>query len=234
MSQRRGDGVCGRYSLTSDSETLAREFDIPLPAVRRLRPRYNIAPSQPVLAMVRESGGLRPDILNWGFLPAWAREPDPAMAMINARSETVAEKPMFRNAFRNSRCLIPADGFYEWKKEGRERIPYYIRLRDSGPFAFAGIWSCWQGKNGSEIRSCAILTTVPNSLMKPIHQRMPVMLDKAGRERWMMPGLLRTGDLQVLFTPYPESSMTACRVSTRVNSPRNDDALCLVPEVSVN
>jgi putative SOS response-associated peptidase YedK len=166
--------MCGRYTLRTPVETLAKEFGIigPLPEVQA---RYNVAPTQEVVAVLSEDALRHLEMLRWGLIPSWADDPAIGSRMINARSETAAEKPFFRRAFKKSRCLILADGFYEWQKTANGKQPYYIRMEDGSPFAFAGLWESW-GKHGEEIRSCAILTTDANDLVGEIHHRMPVIL----------------------------------------------------------
>ncbi len=219
--------MCGRYTLTCTPEVLAEEFR--LEAVPDLRPRYNVAPSQGV-ACVR--AGLRSRkreavLLRWGLIPSWAGDPAMGMKLINARAETVAEKPSFRKPFRERRCLVPADGYYEWKREGSRKQPYHIRLNSERPFAFAGLWDRWTGKDGKTIESCTILTTTPNERLASIHDRMPVILQPAVYEPWLDPGLQDAARLVPFLTPYPGDAMIAVAVSRRVNDPRVDDARCL-------
>jgi putative SOS response-associated peptidase YedK len=159
--------------------------------------------------------------MKWGFLPAWA--PDPKGAMINARGETAASKPTFRDAFRKRRCLIPADGFYEWKKAGRRKEPYHIRLMDGRLFAFAGLWESWHGQD-----TCTILTTMANQLVAPLHDRMPVILDPEDYFKWLDTAA-QTEELQSLLKPYPEEQLTTMAVDSRVNSAAVDDPQCLSP-----
>jgi putative SOS response-associated peptidase YedK len=221
--------MCGRYSLKTPVEHLSEKFQFP--EVIPLKPRYNIAPSQ-VVAVVR----LLPDdrerklaMLRWGLIPAWAKEPAKARQPINAKSETVAELPTFRVVFRQRRCLIPADGFYEWKQEGGRKQPVYICMKDREPFAFAGLWERWVGEEDEFIESCTILTTEPNELLEPIHNRMPVILDPNDYELWLDPDVEEVSRLTPLLHPFPPEQMTYYMVNLRVNNPRNDDALCVEP-----
>ena len=219
--------MCGRYTLTCTPEVLAEAFQ--LEAAPDLQPRYNVAPSQGV-ACVR--AGLRSRkreavLLRWGLVPSWAGDPAMGMKLINARAETVAEKPSFRKPFRERRCLVPADGYYEWKREGSRKQPYHIRLNSERPFAFAGLWDRWTGEDGKTIESCTILTTTPNERLASIHDRMPVILPPAAYEPWLDPGLQDATRLVPFLTPYPADAMIAVAVSRRVNDPRVDDARCL-------
>src|SRR5437867_4454934 len=221
--------MCGRYTLKTQVERLSEKFQFP--EIIPLKPRYNIAPSQSV-AVVR----LLPDdtdrtlaMLRWGLLPAWVKDPAKVQQPINAKAETVAEKPMFREAFKRRRCLVPADGFYEWRQEGGRKQPVYICMRDGEPFAIAGLWEHWEGKDGEVIGSCTILTTEPNELLAPIHNRMPVILDPKEYEQWLDPASQQGDRLKPLLLPYPHDQMTAYPVSLRVNNPRNDDRTCIEP-----
>jgi putative SOS response-associated peptidase YedK len=221
--------MCGRFTLYAKGEILAAEFGVPAPG--EASPRYNIAPSQDVAA-VRASpvGGAREMArLRWGLVPSWAKDPAIGNRLINARSETVREKPSFRNAFRRRRCLIPASGFYEWRRNERGKQPFYVRMRDGRVFAFAGVWDRWESPEGGVIESCAILTTGANAVLAPIHDRMPVILERAQYERWLDPSLPDTDSLAPLLSPFPPEGMTAWPVSPRVNAPSNDDEECVAP-----
>ena len=162
----------------------------------------------------------------WGLVPGWAKDPKMGNRMINARSETVAEKPAFKGAFQRRRCLIPADGFFEWKRNGKSRTPYHIHLTGHEPFAMAGLWERWRSADGDQLDSCAILTTRPNSLMETLHDRMPVILDSTAIESWLEPSTPED-ELKAMTAPYPAEKMAAYPVSTRVNSPRHNDPECL-------
>ncbi len=217
--------MCGRFFFLSSGPPIADLFQ--LAGVPDLAPRYNIAPTQPV-AVVRVAEGARELVqLRWGLIPPWAK--DAKVAPINARSDTVADKPTFRHAFRKRRCLVPADGFYEWKATGgKHKQPYCFRLTDDRPFAFAGLWERWTAPDGP-VESCAILTTEANERVRPVHDRMPVMLDAADFGRWLEPVEQDAAALAGLLRPYPSERMRGYAVGPCVNSPRIDDARCLEP-----
>jgi putative SOS response-associated peptidase YedK len=206
---------------------------------RQFAPRFNIVPSQPVLAIPNEgtpalAGGARAnkaDFFLWGLIPAWAKDPTIANKLINARGETLAEKPSFRGAYKYKRCLILADGFYEWKSQpgSKTKIPHFIHLHDRKPFAFAGLWSEWQSPDGDSIRTCAIITTTPNELMSTLHSRMPVILEKSDYAEWLDPAPRKPETLQHFIKPFPAEKMSAYPVSTLVNNPASDLAECVVP-----
>ena len=216
--------MCGRYTLTSPIDGLISEFGL-AGAGGDLRPNFNVAPTQEVAAVVAENGSRRLEMLRWGLVPSWAKDPEIGARMINARSETAPEKPSFRGAFRRRRCLIPADGFYEWRREEGGKQPFYIRMNDGRPFAFAGLWESW---NDGEIRSCTILTTSANDLVGPVHERMPVILPAADRDAWLDPEAERE-ELASLLRPYEGNDLETFPVSRFVNSPRNNDERCVQP-----
>jgi putative SOS response-associated peptidase YedK len=223
--------MCGRYSQTQPAAAIAEHFA--LDALPPIQPRYNIAPTQPV-SVVRttlEQPQRQHSFLLWGLIPSWAKDPAIGNRLINARSETVSEKPSFRAAFKRRRCLIVADGFYEWqtRSDRKTKQPYYIRLRDHTPFGFAGLWEHWQDPNGSEIETCTILTTGPNALMEPIHSRMPVILEPADYDSWLDSSYYNPGDLQAMLRPFDSEALERYAVSTTVNRPSNDIAECLEP-----
>ncbi len=222
--------MCGRYTLTVPVEILAEEFGVtgPLPEVP---PSYNIAPTQEVAAVLADDGERRLEMLRWGLIPSWADDPGIGSRMINARSETVPEKPSFRRAFRERRCLILADGFYEWKRTNDGKQPYYIRMEDERPFAFAGLWESWRGGR-EEIRSCTILTTEANDRVSNIHHRMPVILAPEDHGLWLDPDVREADPLLPLLAPYPDDVMEAYPVSRFVNRPTNDDPRCVEPLAS--
>ena len=219
--------MCGRYTLRTPVEKLAEEFGFDASSVE-VPPNYNVAPTQEVAAVLSEGGERRLELLRWGLIPSWADDPGIGSRMINARAETAPEKPSFRRAFRERRCLIPADGFYEWKRTDGAKQPYYIRMRKGRPFAFAGLWETWNDDGGPEIRSCAILTTAPNALAGEIHDRMPVILPASSYDAWLDPGAEKE-ELVALLAPYPEAEMEAYPVSRFVNSPSNNDPRCIEP-----
>lgn len=221
--------MCGRFTLITPAETLVEQFQ--LFEAPTLSPRYNIAPTQPVAA-VRQSpgnGGRELVLLRWGLVPSWAKDPGIGARMINARSETVAQKPAFRAAFRRRRCLVLADGFYEWQRLERGKQPFYVRLHDGRPFAFAGLWEHWEGPDETMLDSCTVLTTEPNDLLRPVHNRMPVILEPKYYDLWLDPGVQEAELLQPLLRLYPSEGMLAYPVSTWVNSPGNDGPQCIEP-----
>ena len=220
--------MCGRFTLITPAETIAEQFQ--LPKVPSLSPRYNIAPTQPVAAVRQppENEGRELAMLRWGLIPFWAKDPKIGARMINARSETVAEKPAFRAAFRQRRCLVLADGFYEWQRLERGKQPFYIRWRDEGPFAIAGLWEHWQGPEG-EIESCTLLTTQPNDLVRPLHNRMPVILHADDYDLWLDRSVQEPALLQPLLRPYSSADMLAYPISTWINKPENDSPRCIEP-----
>ncbi|MDP9474197.1 MAG: SOS response-associated peptidase [Actinomycetota bacterium] len=214
--------MCGRYTLKTPIDVLAEHFGL-REHPPSLTPSYNIAPTQHVAAVVEEDGGgRRLETFRWGLVPSWAKDPSIGNKMINARAETVAEKPSFRSAFKRRRCLIVADGFYEWQKTDGGKQPHYFRMEDSSPFAFAGLWETWSGY-GEEIRSCAIVTTDANDLMREIHHRMPVILPAENHAAWLDPGFEDKEALLDLLRPYPSDRMEAYPVSRRVNRPANNE-----------
>ena len=221
--------MCGRFTLFEADRILSREFGVS--GIPPLSPRYNIAPSQPVAAVRAASDGTGRDLtlLRWGLIPSWSKDPAIGNRLINARSETVREKPSFRNAFRRHRCLIPANGFYEWQRQGRGKQPYFVRMRDGRPFAFAGLWDRWESPEAGAVETCAILTTAANGVLAPIHDRMPVILSPAEYARWLDPALLDTDSLASLLVPFQPEEMTAFPVSPRVNAPSVDDEKCIAP-----
>ena len=221
--------MCGRFTLSSPAEEVAELFE--LAEVPDITPRYNIAPTQPapVVRITTEDTGRQFHMLRWGLIPFWADDVSIGARMINARAETVTTKPAFRAAFRQRRCLVVADGFYEWQKQERRKQPYYIRLLDGKPFAFAGLWDHWEGTNSGPIDSCTIITTEPNELTAPLHNRMPVILHRKDYALWLDPDTRQTNVLQPLLRPYPSEEMLAHPVSTRVNNPATDSPECTRP-----
>jgi putative SOS response-associated peptidase YedK len=229
--------MCGRFTLTDPDQDLTVQFN--LPEIPDLKPRYNIAPTQPVAAVrvaedaVSADGGVARELvqLRWGLIPFWAKDPAIGARMINARSETAAEKPAFRAAFRRRRCLVIADGFYEWQKQNGGKQPFFIHLEDGRSFAFAGLWEHWEGADGSVIESCTLLTTAPNDLLRPLHNRMPVILLPGDYELWLDPEVQQPDLLKPLLGPYLAGEMEAYPVSRWVNKPQNDDPRCIEPLV---
>jgi len=221
--------MCGRFTLTDPDADLAVQFD--LPEIPDMKPRYNIAPSQPVAAVRVPSEGAAREmvLLQWGLIPFWAKDPAIGNRMINARSETAAEKPAFRAAFKRRRCLVVADGFYEWQKRNGGKQPFFVYLRDRQPFGFAGLWEHWEGEDGSVIESCTLLTTQPNELLRSVHNRMPVILQPEDYSLWLDPEVEDAAQLQPLLQPYAAEMMGAHPVSLFVNKPQNDDPRCIEP-----
>jgi len=212
--------MCGRYTLRTPVDNLAERFEID-DAPSSIAASYNIAPTQGVATVLVEDGKRKLEMLHWGLIPSWADDPSVGNKMINARAESVAEKPSFRKAFRNHRCLVLADGFYEWQKTGNGKQPYYIRMEDDSPFAFAGLWESWQ--NSRDIRSSTIITTDANDVVSPIHNRMPVILHPEDYELWLDPDFDEKEPLTTLLKPYPAEAMEAYPVSRSVNSPSNNE-----------
>ncbi|MBD2257094.1 SOS response-associated peptidase [Pseudanabaena sp. FACHB-2040] len=224
--------MCGRFTQSQSGESVAQAFQ--LKAVPNLQPRYNIAPTQPVSAILATPDSPEPryQLLRWGLIPSWAKDSSIGSRLINARSETVAEKPSFRAAFKRRRCLIVADGFYEWKSDpnSKAKQPYYFRLKEHAPFAFAGLWEQWTDpQSGSELDTCTILTTAANAVLEPVHDRMPVILEPDQYAAWLDPDFYDPKDLQTMLDPYRAEGMESYPVSKAVNSPRNDAAECLEP-----
>jgi putative SOS response-associated peptidase YedK len=221
--------MCGRFNLFATADQIMAEFGLP-DAPQPIAPRYNIAPTQPV-AIVRTHPH-RPQreltYAHWGLIPSWARDIKMASRMINARSETAAEKPAYRAAFKRRRCLVPATGFYEWQKTSSGKQPIHFQVDDGGLFALAGLWEYWSGADGSEIESCTIMTTEPNELVRPIHNRMPVIVSPQDYELWLDPDAPLPA-VQSILGPFSAELMTATPISTRVNSPRYDDATIIQP-----
>ena len=224
--------MCGRFTLKTDPETLTETFPgFTTPAADEMSPRYNIAPSQRV-AVVANNGDKSVEFFQWGLIPSWAKDPKIGNRMINARSETLAEKPSFRTAYKRRRCLILSDGFYEWRAEpgSKTKTPFYIRLKSGKPFAFAGLWEAWSPNiDDDPLLSCTIITTSPNALMETIHRRMPVILELDGYDQWLDPTDQSSRQLDGLLTQYPAEEMEAYPVSRLVNRPSNDSPDCIAP-----
>jgi putative SOS response-associated peptidase YedK len=225
--------MCGRYTLSVPLSNLIDTFEVALPEFDYV-PRYNIAPTQEVPVVAQDDQGRRMGLLRWGLVPFWAKDPGIGSRLINARSETVASKPAFRSAFSRRRCLVPADGFFEWKKEGGSgggkpsKIPYWIHLEAAHPMAFAGLWERWEGEGEAPLHTFTILTTEAHDSIRPIHSRMPVILPRKSWDAWLG-SEAGSEALQDLLVPYREEPLLAHPVSTWVNSPRNDDPACIEP-----
>ena len=220
--------MCGRYFLTTPGEVLADLFETA--SAPEMAPRYNIAPTQSVpIVRLGANGAREMAMVSWGLVPVWAKERAIGNKLINARAETLAEKPSFRDAYKKRRCVLPADGYFEWKKEGTVKQPYAFRARDGRPLALAGLWSWWKDPaTGEPLESCAILTTSPNELAATVHDRMPVILSPANVPLWLATGA-PTPSFTELFSPFPAAEMLTYPVSRKVNSPANDTPDVLEP-----
>jgi putative SOS response-associated peptidase YedK len=218
--------MCGRYTLRVPGDDLVKAFD--LAEVPELPFRYNIAPTQAVPVVRLDGADRRLSLVRWGLVPRWAKDTSRAAGLINARSETVEEKPTFRDAFRKRRCLIPADGFYEWKATAKGKQPFYFQQADGQPFAFAGLWERWHPPEGEPLETCTILTTTANELVAPLHERMPVIVQPSNYADWLDPAC-PADRLHPWLRPFPADDMTAVPVSTRVNNARNEGPECITP-----
>ena len=221
--------MCGRYTLMAEEEELARKFlliYLSREVVENLQPRYNITPSQSIVAIrsSKPDGGREASLFSWGLVPFWAKDAKIGYKMINARSETAAEKPSFRAAMKSRRCIIPASGFYEWQRpeNSTRKQPYYFAARNGEPFAMAGLWERWKSPEGTVLESCSILTTSANDIMAPIHDRMPVLLEERDFDLWLVPNESRSESIRPLFRPFPAGPMSRVPISTLVNSPKNN------------
>ncbi|HXG94001.1 MAG TPA: SOS response-associated peptidase [Blastocatellia bacterium] len=217
--------MCGRFTQTQSIPKIAQEFNVAEVSCD-LAPSYNIAPTQKVAVIITD-GGKQLVPVRWGFVPSWAKDLSMGSKMINARAETITEKASYRNAFNKRRCLVVADGFYEWQDFGDTKRPVYIRLKSGRPFGFAGLYEVWKSPEGKEVTTCTIITTQANELMKPIHERMPVIISKQDEDMWLDPATDNQGLLLKLLKPYPAEEMEAYPVSKRVNSPKNNSAACI-------
>lgn len=218
--------MCGRYAATTPASAIAEIFKVDvLPDVL---PRYNVAPTQSVIAVVADAGKREMKRFRWGLAPSWSKEGKPNAGMINARAETVAEKPAFRSAFKKRRCLVPADGFYEWMGTASGKAPYLIGMKDRRPFAMAGLWETWRDKEDPEkepLYTCSVVTVGPNEVMEPIHDRMPLILPESAWDAWMSPDT-PIEEIKALLVPYPAEEMAARPVSKAVNNARNEGPQC--------
>src|SRR5438477_5360183 len=213
--------MCGRFTLSTDIKSVAAKFGVP--RTLQASQRYNVAPRQEVVSIL-SNGPAHMEWLQWGLIPSWAKDESIGSKMINARAETLAEKPSFKRLLRSKRCLVVADGFYEWKKENGAKTPMYITLKDGSPFAFAGLCDLWQSSDGRQIRSCTLITTEPNAVVASIHNRMPAILLPDAREMWLDTDLQDEHALLPLLAPYPADEMTARAVSRLVNNPKVEGA----------
>lgn len=223
--------MCGRFSIIIPISELLEFFKttvFPIYPTEYLEPRYNIAPTQMIPTIVNNIGR-ELDLKRWGLIPHWAKDINIGSKMINARAETVDEKPSFKHLLKRKRCIIPADGFYEWKHEGKIKRPYRITLKTEEPFSFAGLWDSWQLPDGKEISSCTIITTTPNELMADIHDRMPVILPTEAENLWLDNGIEDSHFLKSLLIPFDTSLMRVYEISSIVNSPKNNTAEVIRP-----
>ena len=219
--------MCGRYTLQQTTQDLLARFAVQL-AIFEVKPRYNIAPSQEV-AVVRADGQRRLEALKWGLVPFWAKDLKKLKPMINARMETLVEKPTFRAALSRRRCLIPADGFFEWKKESGTKVPLHIRMRDKSLFAFAGLFDQWKSPEGEVLETCAIITVPAGGWITEVHDRMPAILKAEDEEHWLDTNIKEPARILSMLGPYPADQMEAIVVSPAVNSPKKDSPECVQP-----
>jgi len=222
--------MCGRIVRTSPAEVLAAEFDATLAPGVDLHPRYNLCPGEDLVVVVHKGEERRLGTVRWGFVPGFATSPDEAPRSINARAETVAVRPPFRDAFRRRRCLVPVDGFYEWRREGRRRQPYLVRLRSRRPMALAGLWERWRPREGPPLLTGLVITCPATGRLAAIHDRMPVILPREAAGRWLDPTIEDPDALRALLVPAPDEELDIQPASLLVNSPRNDSPECLTPE----
>jgi putative SOS response-associated peptidase YedK len=219
--------MCGRVTVQTPAVDLAREFG--LLGVRNAieRPRFNLAPTQ-MMPVVPNDGQRMLDTFRWGLIPGWAKDASIANKLINARCETVAEKPSFRSALKRKRCLVLVDGYYEWKQDTKPKTPFFFHRKDRKPLALAGLWEEWTSpETGEVVRTCCLITTGPNGLVAPIHDRMPVILSKEGQEQWLRPEPQEAVALMPLLVPYAEDALDMYEVARVVNSPSNDVPECI-------
>ena len=222
--------MCGRYRLSRRKQLVEEYFDC-VSDEPDWAPRYNIAPTQPV-PVIRQNPKepiRKLSLMRWGLIPSWAKDSSVAARMINARSETAAAKPAFRDPLASRRCLVPADGFYEWRRSGKAKQPYCFEVNAGELFAFAGVWDRWKDPNGQWVKSCSILTTTPNAVTSAVHDRMPVILDRADYDLWLDPGMTNVEAVSAMLKPHDARTMRCYPVSTRVNHVANDDAECSTP-----
>ena len=222
--------MCGRFTLISSVSDLQFRFGFGFAMESsELQPRFNIAPTQQVLAVTND-GTRQGEMMRWGLVPSWAKDIKIGNRMINAVSETAAAKPAFRSAFRHRRCLVLADGFFEWRKEGKKRVPLYFTQKSGEPMAFAGLWESWKSPDGEWVRSCTVLTTAANSFIEPVHNRMPVILSAETEPLWLDPITEEPANLEPLLVPAPEELLSVREVSPVVNNARNEGPGCIAPQ----
>lgn len=225
--------MCGRYLLSYDLEDIIKilqeKYEIRRPNIDYYEPRFNISPGQEVLSIINDGSENRVGYLHWGFVPYWAKDINVGYKMINSRAETINSKPSFKHSLKHKRCVILANGFYEWKKEGSKKSPYLFELKNKSIFSFAGLWSSYKKDDNSKLYSCTIITTSSNKLVKPIHNRMPVILNNESGKIWLNKNITDTDSLQSLLTSYDSNIMEAFKVSTLVNSIKVDTPDCIIP-----
>lgn len=222
--------MCGRFALVASAQEIAREFGLEAESVGPLVPRYNIAPSQPILAVRERAEGRREAThLAWGLIPSWAHDPTIGSRLINVRLETADQKPAFRHAFRRRRCIVPASGFFEWIPSGGAKHPYYFHDRRRRLLGLAALWDVWSGPNGETLETCAIVTVPANEAVQPFHDRMPAILEPENYGPWLDLRLQDPPTIRSLLPPLPDDVLTCYRVSAVVNNPRNDSPACLEP-----
>jgi putative SOS response-associated peptidase YedK len=224
--------MCGRFTLHTPESRLREAFNLEQSEPLGLIPRYNIAPSQPV-PIIRDTDTSREMVMaKWGLIPHWSKESKTRYSTINARIESVAEKPAYRTPFKRKRCLIPADGFYEWKVVDGHKVPHYIRMRDGDVFAFAGLWDRWEG-GGESLESCSIIVIPANDVMKPLHERMPAIIATAHQDRWLDPRVTDKTGIMGYLNSSPSDQLVTYPISPWVNSPRHDDERCIEPSENI-
>jgi putative SOS response-associated peptidase YedK len=225
--------MCGRYRISKRKQLIAESFDVSWDELTEWNPRYNIAPTQPVPVIRQHPKEPRRDLsmMRWGLIPSWSKDLSGGAKLINARAETASKLPAFRDPMKFRRCLIPADGFYEWKKSADTKQPFCFGVREGELFALAGLWDGWKDPSGQWIRSCSILTTTPNTVTSVVHDRMPVILSKDDYDLWLDPGMNDTEGLSDLLKPFDAGLMRSYPVSERVNQVQNDDEECGQPIV---
>jgi putative SOS response-associated peptidase YedK len=222
--------MCGRYRLSRRKQIIEEHFDS-VSGEEDWTPHFNVAPTQPV-PVIRQNPHepvRQLSLMRWGLIPSWAKDPSGAARMINARSETAATKPAFRDALKSRRCLIPADAFYEWSRVGKAKQPYCFEVNEGALFAFAGIWDRWKDPSGQWVKSCSILTTTPNAVASAVHDRMPVILDRDSYDVWLDPGMTNVVAASELLKPFGARLMRCYPVSSRINYVANDDPECSAP-----
>ena len=220
--------MCGRFTLQTPESQIRKAFHLPIGEQLGLTPRYNISPSQDIPIIRNTDNGHELSMARWGLVPHWSKEPKTKYSTINARIETVAEKPTYRTPFRSKRCLIPADGFYEWKEISGHKIPHFIHIRKGGVFAFAGIWDRWEG-DGKTLDSCSIIVMPANEVIKPIHERMPAIIAPAHYDLWLDTRVTEKDEIMGCLNSAPSSSLKFYPISPWVNSPEHDDERCIQP-----